>query len=372
MAVADDLAWMRAALTLARRGLGNVWPNPAVGCVIVKDGVVVGRGWTQPGGRPHAETEALGRAGEKARGATAYVTLEPCCHWGRTPPCTDAMIAAGIARAVIAMRDPDPRVNGEGVSRLLAAGIDVTEGVAEAEAQAVNQGFVSRIRAGRPMVTLKLAATLDGRIAAAGGESRWITGAPSRRLAHMLRATHDAILVGASTATSDDPALTVRLPGVVPPGRPGPVRVVADGRLRLPLTSVLVATARETPTWVLTLPGNDQGRISALAEAGCTVIAVAPDRATGQPDMAEGLRTLGARGITRLLVEGGGTIAASLLAAGLVDRLAWFGAPALLGADAVPAVGALAIPGIAAMPRFRRIALTEHGDDVLLHLVREE
>ncbi|MFQ3623345.1 MAG: bifunctional diaminohydroxyphosphoribosylaminopyrimidine deaminase/5-amino-6-(5-phosphoribosylamino)uracil reductase RibD, partial [Acetobacteraceae bacterium] len=232
---------MRAALALARRGLGSVAPNPAVGCILVREGRVVGRGWTQPGGRPHAETEALRRAGAEARGATAYVTLEPCCHWGRTPPCTDALIAAGIARAVVALRDPDPRVNGEGLDRLRAAGIAVTEGVLAAEAAELNAGFLSRIRAGRPLVTLKLATTLDGRIAAASGESRWITGAAARRLAHGLRARNDAVMVGSGTALSDDPALTVRVPGLVPPGHPGPVRIVADGRLRLPLTSVLVA-----------------------------------------------------------------------------------------------------------------------------------
>jgi diaminohydroxyphosphoribosylaminopyrimidine deaminase/5-amino-6-(5-phosphoribosylamino)uracil reductase len=371
MGAAEDLAWMRAALALARRGLGNVWPNPAVGCVLVRDGVAVGRGWTQPGGRPHAETEALARAGAAARGATAYVSLEPCCHWGRTPPCTDALIAAGIARAVVAVRDPDPRVNGEGVARLRAAGIEVAEGVGEAEAAEVNAGFAARIRAGRPLVTLKLATTLDGRIATAAGESRWITGDRARRAAHLLRAGHDAVLVGAGTAVTDDPALTVRLPGVVPAARPGPVRVVADGRLRLALTSVLVATARQAPTWILTLPGNDRSRIGAFADAGCTVIEVRAD-ATGQPDLAEGLRALGGRGITRLLVEGGGTLAASLLGAGLVDRLAWFGAPGLMGSDGVPSVGALSLPGLAAMPRFRRTGLAEAGEDVLLTFTREE
>jgi len=365
-----DLAWMRAALALARRGLGTVWPNPAVGCVIVRDGVAVGRGWTQPGGRPHAETEALARAGAAAQGATAYVTLEPCCHWGRTPPCTDAMIEAGLARAVIALRDPDPRVNGEGIRRLEAAGIAVTEGVAEQEALFLNAGFVSRIVAGRPLVTLKLAATLDGRIAAASGESRWVTGARARERAQLLRAQHDAVLVGAATAEADDPALTVRLPGMVPETRPGPVRIVADGRLRLPLTSVLVATARATPTWVLTRPGNDRARIGALAEAGCTVIEVAADPRTGQPDLAEGLRALGSRGITRLLVEGGGVLAAALLGAGLVDRLAWFAAPAVLGADGVAAVGGLGLSGLAAMPRFRRLAAEAAGDDLLIMLER--
>lgn len=367
---ADDLAFMRAALALARRGLGNVAPNPAVGCLIVRDRRIVGRGWTQPGGRPHAETEALRRAGEAARGATAYVTLEPCCHWGRTPPCTDAMIAAGLARAVIAVRDPDPRVNGEGVARLRDAGIAVTEGVLEREAAALNAGFILRVRGGRPLVTLKLATTLDGRIATAGGESRWITGAAARRLAHGLRARHDAILIGSGTALADDPELTVRVPGLVPRGHPGPVRIVADGRARLPLTARLVATARTVPTWVLTTPGADRHRVAALADCGVTVIAVPPD-ANGQPEPLAALRALAQRGITRVLVEGGSRLAASLLRAGLVDRLAWFHAPAVLGSDATPAIGALSLPHLSAMPTWRVEEEERLGPDRLLVLATE-
>lgn len=367
---ASDLAHMRAALALARRGLGNVAPNPAVGCVLVREGAVVGRGWTQPGGRPHAETEALGRAGAAARGATAYITLEPCCHWGRTPPCTDALIAAGIARAVVALRDPDPRVNGEGLDRLRAAGIAVEEGLMAEEAARLNAGFLMRVRAGRPLVTLKLATTLDGRIAAASGESRWITGAAARRLAHRLRARHDAVMVGSGTVLADNPALTVRLPGLVPAGHPGPVRVVADGRLRLPLEAALVTSARSVPTWVLTIPRADRRRVAALAERGVTVIAVAAD-AAGHPEPHAALQALARRGITRLLVEGGAQLAAALLAAGLVDRLAWFHGPAVLGADAVAAVAALGLPGLAAMPRFRVVASQTSGPDCLTLLERE-
>lgn len=370
MSPPDDIAHMRAALALARRGLGNVAPNPAVGCVIVRDGAVVGRGWTQPGGRPHAETEALARAGEAARGATAYVTLEPCCHWGRTPPCTDALIAAGIARAVVALRDPDPRVNGEGLDRLRAAGIAVTEGVLEAEAARLNAGFLSRVRAGRPLVTLKLATTLDGRIAAASGESRWITGPEARRLAHRLRARHDAVMVGSGTALADDPALTVRIPGLVPPGHAGPVRIVADGRLRLPLTSVLAATARATPTWILTTQGADRHRVSAFTDCGVTVISVPADP-NGQPEPRAALRALAQRGITRVLVEGGARLAASLLRGGLVDRLAWFHAPGVLGADAVPGIEALGLGGLDAMPRFRVVDSLTAGSDRLTLLERE-
>src|SRR5262249_33263856 len=211
-----DLAHMRAALGLAARGIGRTWPNPSVGCVLVReDGgsdCVVGRGWTQPGGRPHAETEALARAGEAARGATAYVTLEPCAHTGKTPPCADALIAAGIARAAVAVEDPDPRVSGRGLARLREAGVRVDLGVCAAEANELNAGFFLRVREGRPLVSLKLATSLDGRIATQSGESKWITGEAARRRAHLLRAQHDAIMVGTGTAKADDPELTSPLP----------------------------------------------------------------------------------------------------------------------------------------------------------------
>lgn len=362
---------MRAALVLAQRGLGNVWPNPSVGCVLVRDGQVVGRGWTQPGGRPHAEIEALSRAGERARGATAYVTLEPCCHWGKTPPCTDAFIAAGIARAVVAFRDPDPRVNGEGFSRLRKAGIAVEEGLCEAEARHLNAGFFRRVQDRRPLVTLKLATTLDGRIAARNGQTRWITGETARKQVHMLRGRHDAVMVGSGTALADDPDLTCRIPGLVPP-RPdgaslagsGPVRVVVDGRLRLPLTSRLVATARAYPTWVVTLEGADRLRSRALEAAGVVVIAVRPDIGR-RPDMHETLAALAGRGITRVLAEGGATLAATLLQAGLADRLAWFHAGTVMGADGRAAVEPFGDGTLAALARFRRVGAVPVGEDTL-------
>ena len=216
-----DLPHMRAALALARRGLGTTWPNPSVGCVIVRDGRVVGRGHTAPGGRPHAEPVALAMAGAQAKGATAYVTLEPCCHWGRSPPCTDALIAAGVARVVVAATDPDPRVHGKGLAQLKAAGIEVETGLLEAEALETLIGFNHRVTLGRPMVTLKLASTLDGRIATRAGESQWITGTPARRLAHAMRGRHDAVMVGVGTVLADNPDLTCRIPGFRPtPDRP--------------------------------------------------------------------------------------------------------------------------------------------------------
>jgi diaminohydroxyphosphoribosylaminopyrimidine deaminase / 5-amino-6-(5-phosphoribosylamino)uracil reductase len=360
-----DLQAMRAALELARRGLGRVWPNPAVGCVIVRDGKLVGRGWTQPGGRPHAETEALARAGAAASGATAYVTLEPCCHHGRTPPCADALIAAGVRRVVAAVEDPDARVAGGGMARLRAAGLAVETGLCATEAAEINAGFFQRVRLGRPLVTLKLATSLDGRIATASGESQWITGPPSRERGHLLRATHDAILVGTDTVLADDPQLTCRLPGL---GDYSPVRVALDRQLRIPLTARIVAEALNVPTWVVTLSSADAARQRALRDAGVVIIAAEPPAETdaaGHIDLTLALGLLGERGLTRILVEGGGRLAAALLRHGLVDRLAWFHAPLLLGGDAVPAVAELGLDALAGAPGFERLSTETLGDDVL-------
>ena len=356
-----DLRMMHAALALARRGLGSVWPNPAVGCVIVNDGRVVGRGWTQPGGRPHAETEALARAGAAAKRGTAYVTLEPCCHWGQTPPCADALIAAGLRRVVVAVEDPDPRVAGGGVARLRQAGLTVDIGIGEAAAAEINAGFFHRVRLGRPLVTLKLATSLDGRIATASGESRWITGPAARERAHLLRATHDAILVGTGTVLADDPQLTCRLPGLADRS---PVRVVLDRRLRIPLAARLFAEARQVSTWVLAASSTDPAKQQALRDAGVEIIEGAIDPA-GRLDLASALHRLGERGVTRLLVEGGGRLAAALLRAGLVDRLVWLHAPLLLGGDGVPAVGTLGFATLAEAPRFERLSTETVGADLM-------
>jgi len=357
---------MRAALGLARRGLGTVWPNPAVGCVIVQGGRVVGRGWTQPGGRPHAETEALAMAGKAANGATCYVTLEPCAHHGKTPPCADALINAGIARVVIAVEDPDPRVAGKGGERLRHAGIAVSEGVLRDEAAMLNAGFFLRIGTGRPLVTLKLASTLDGRIATHSGESRWITGEAARASSHLLRAEADAIMVGSGTALHDDPDLTCRLPGLA---ERSPVRVVVDGRLRLPLTSRLVATANEVPTWLITLEGSDVNRRVAYEEAGVDVVEVA-EGTDGAIDLDLALGTLGDSGVTRVLVEGGAHLAAALLRADLVDRLVWFRAPRLMGGDGLAAAVAFGVDHLAQTPRFERVDLRPVGDDVMETYIR--
>ncbi len=360
---------MRVALALARRGLGTVWPNPAVGCVIAAPGgEVVGRGWTQPGGRPHAETEALARAGARARGATAYVSLEPCSHTGKTPPCADALVAAGIARVVVAKTDPDPRVSGRGIARLREAGQRVDEGVCEAEAAELNAGFFLRVGAGRPLVTLKAATTLDGRIATRSGDSQWITGEVARDWAHALRASHDAVMVGIGTAIADDPSLTCRLPGMV--GR-SPVRIVVDGRLRLPLTSVVVRTARETPTWLVTRAHGASARVEAYAQAGVEIIEVDSDTAD-QPPMGRILRKLGALGLTRVMVEGGSHLAAALLATGLVDRLAWFRSGGIIGGDGTPVAQSYGADKLADIRQFRRIAMRRAGEDVLETYGRRE
>jgi diaminohydroxyphosphoribosylaminopyrimidine deaminase/5-amino-6-(5-phosphoribosylamino)uracil reductase len=356
---------MRAALALARRGLGTTWPNPSVGCVIVRDGRVAGRATTSPGGRPHAETRALEMAGQLAHGATAYVTLEPCNHHGQTPPCTEALIAAGVARVVVATRDPDPRVNGEGVARLRAANIAVTEGVLEAECREVLAGFACRITGHRPLITLKLASTLDGRIATGSGESQWISGEPARRMAHALRGRHDAVLVGVGTVLADDPDLTCRIPGFRPTKV---VRIVVDTHLRTPLTSRLVATAAASPTWMLIGSGSDPDRRRALADLGVRVIET-PGAEIGV-DLAKGLTALAEAGLTRVLVEGGAKIAAALLRADLVDRIAWFHAPSVMGGDGWPAVQAFGVETLALMPRFVRRAMRPIGDDMLTEYAR--
>lgn len=357
---------MRLALALGRRGLGQTGPNPAVGCVIVKDGVVVGRGVTQPGGRPHAEVVALTHAGAAARGATAYVTLEPCAHHGATPPCCEALVAAGVARVVSALEDPDPRVAGRGHRGLIEGGVAVTSDVLADEARADHSGYLSRRFEGRPLVTLKLAATLDGRIATASGESQWITSPPARAEAHRLRAVHDAILVGAGTARADDPRLNVRLPGLE---HTSPIRVVADRELTVSPRSTLAKTAPTPPLWLLHGPSAPADRRTALAAAGAELLAVAeaPIAGAERPglDLHDALRALAARGINRVFCEGGGGLAASLMKAGLVDRLVLVTAGAAIGGDGTPAVAALALPRLADAPGFTLIRWRPIGPDLL-------
>ncbi|MDR6309336.1 bifunctional diaminohydroxyphosphoribosylaminopyrimidine deaminase/5-amino-6-(5-phosphoribosylamino)uracil reductase RibD [Pacificitalea manganoxidans] len=356
-----DQRHMAAALTLGARGLGRVWPNPAVGCIIVDaQGRVAGRGWTAPGGRPHAEPQALAQAGTAARGGTAYVTLEPCAHTGQTPPCARTLIEAGIARVVTALEDPDPRVAGEGHAMLRAAGVDVVTGVLEDRVRAMQLGFLSRITRGRPMLTLKLATSLDGRIATASGESQWITGPEARRRVHAMRASHDAVMVGAGTARADDPGLTVRGLGI----SWQPVRVVVSRRLDLPLEGQLARTARDVPVWLCHGPDADRDLIAAWQGLGARLLAcpVGPDR---QIDPAGLLETLGAAGLTRVFCEGGGALAASLLLADVVDRLAMFGAGVALGAEGWPALGAMGLGALSEAPRLRLSRVEQLGGDVL-------
>jgi diaminohydroxyphosphoribosylaminopyrimidine deaminase/5-amino-6-(5-phosphoribosylamino)uracil reductase len=343
---------MRPALALARRSLGRTWPNPAVGCVIVKDGSVVGRGRTQDGGRPHAEVDALAMAGAAAHGATVYVTLEPCSHFGKSPPCADALVAAGVAKVVSAMADPFPEVNGRGHARLKDAGIAVEVGEGADEAAGINAGFLLRVREGRPLFRLKLASSLDGRIATASGESKWITGAASRADGQRLRATHDAILVGAATAAADDPELTCRLPGLA---ARSPVRIVLDSQARLAPASRLATTARQVPVWVVCTPTAPVDRREVLQKAGVEIVEVDAG-SDGRVDVAAMAQALGRRGLTRVLVEGGGQVAAALLKAGLVDCVVSYRAGLALGADGRSAVGTLGLDRLDFAPRFRLVS----------------
>ncbi|MCY3997081.1 MAG: bifunctional diaminohydroxyphosphoribosylaminopyrimidine deaminase/5-amino-6-(5-phosphoribosylamino)uracil reductase RibD [Rhodobacter sp.] len=357
---ASDRRFMRLALGLAARELGNVWPNPAVGCVVVRSGRIVGRGWTQAGGRPHAEACALSWAGGRARGATAYVTLEPCSHHGKTPPCAEALVQAGVKRVVVAHLDPDPRVNGRGIRILEEAGTKVSTGVLAAEAGSLNQGFLTRVREGRPMVTLKLATSLDGRIATATGESRWITCHEARRATHVMRARHDAVLVGAGTARADDPSLTVRGLGV----ERQPVRVVLSRSLDLPLTSRLATTAGQAPVWLCHGPDVDPEVQRAWMSRGASLFEV-PLGACRRLDPMAVLRALGRAGLTRVFCEGGGKLAASLLLSDAVDRIVTFSAGVVLGVEGVPSMGALGLARLSEAPRFRLIESRAIGSDAL-------
>ena len=352
---------MRAALALARRSLGRTWPNPSVGCVIVRDGRVIARGRTQEGGRPHAEADAIAHAGEALRGATVYVTLEPCAHHGRTPPCADALVAAGVSRVVSALEDPDPRVKGQGHARLEEAGIAVEVGEGAAQAAEINAGFLLRVQEGRPLFHLKLASSLDGRIATASGESRWITGEAARADGQRLRAIHDAILVGGGTAAADDPDLTCRLPGLA--GRP-PVRIVLDSRARLAPTSKLATTARQVPVWLVCTSAAPAASRKVLNEAGVEIVEV-PAGGDGRVDVAAAAQALGARGLTRVLVEGGGQVAAAFLKAGLVDRISSYRAGLVLGGDGRSAVGELGFNRLDFAPRFRLVSARSVAGDTL-------
>jgi diaminohydroxyphosphoribosylaminopyrimidine deaminase/5-amino-6-(5-phosphoribosylamino)uracil reductase len=358
MTSAQDARFMALALALGRRGLGRTWPNPAVGAVVAKDGMIVGRGWTQPGGRPHAETEALRRAGAAARGATLYVTLEPCSHHGKTPPCADAIVAAGVARVVSALVDPNPEVAGAGHWRLAEAGVVVEVGVGAEEARRAHAGHIRRIQDGRPHVILKLAVSADGKAARSGRRPAAITGEAGRARAHLLRAQSDAILTGIGTVVADDPLLTSRLPGMR-----SPVRVVLDATLRLPLASKLLATARQVPLWVMTSDDAPRALEQALTAQGVDIARV--PGADGKLDLAAVLKLLAQRGITRLMVESGPILAAAFLRADLVDEATLFRSPAIIGPDGIDALDGLPLSALTQSPRLNAIERETVGADTV-------
>ncbi len=360
-----DRCWMDRALSLASRGIGETASNPSVGCIIVKNDTILGRGRTGKNGRPHAERlaldDALARWGaESVRGATAYVTLEPCAHVGKTPPCTEALIAEGIARIVSPLTDPDPRVAGRGFAMLREAGLIVDVGESKEAARQVLRGYLSRAERGRPFLSLKLASTLDGKIATRTGESRWITGAQARARVHLMRAHTDAILVGVGSVLADDPALDVRLPGME---NSRPTRIVADSRLQTPLTGRLAQSAGEQSVVLLTSQDTESARIQAFEDIGAKVIAVPMLRST--LSMKDALGELATLGVGSLLCEGGGRLAASLLREELVDELVWFTAGATMGEGGAPSVSDFGVDSLTDMPRFIQVSHERVGDDTM-------
>jgi diaminohydroxyphosphoribosylaminopyrimidine deaminase/5-amino-6-(5-phosphoribosylamino)uracil reductase len=354
-----DARFMSLALMLGRRGLGNAWPNPAVGAVVVKDGMVVGRGWTQPGGRPHAEVEALRRAGAAARGATLYATLEPCSHHGKTPPCVDAIMAAGVARVVSALEDPNPKIAGEGHAKLRANGVAVTLGICADEARRAHAGHISRVRNGRPHVTLKLAVSADGKAGLAGRKPAAITGETARERVQLMRAMNDVVVTGIGTVLADDPQLTCRLPGME---SRSPVRVVLDTDLRLPPGSRLAASAARTLDWTFASEAAPQERERALTDLGVEVLRV--PAVSGRLELTAVLRSLAGRGVTRVMVEAGPILSAAFLDADLVDEAALFQSPKALG-EGIEALEGMPLTALTQSPRLRLVATEQVGTDTL-------
>ena len=362
-----DEEYMRRAIGAGRRTRGATAENPAVGCVIVKDGAIVAVAATGRGGRPHAEATALSMAGERARGATVYVTLEPCSHHGRTPPCADALIGAGVARVVTGLVDPDPRVSGSGHMRLRNAGIEVSEGILASEVRQELRGYLTRRSSNRAYVTLKLAVSADGKIARQAGSPTAITGPEVKARVHLLRAEADAILVGVSTVLADDPELTCRLPGMQDRS---PIRVVSDSRLSIPPTCNLVRSARETPVWIMTTGNADPQARAALEARGVRIIECAqtPD---GKVDLADMLTRLAAEGISNVLAEGGAHMARALVEAGLADEVLLFTAPVKLGAGGLDAMAGLPLDTVRASASFRAQSENEKlGTDWLARYLR--
>jgi diaminohydroxyphosphoribosylaminopyrimidine deaminase/5-amino-6-(5-phosphoribosylamino)uracil reductase len=358
---ARDEQFMRRALELAERGLGRTSPNPAVGSVVVRDGVIVGEGSHERAGEPHAERIALANAGEAARGAEIYVTLEPCCHHGRTPPCTDAIIEAEVARCVYAMQDPDPRCAGGGAAALREAGIEVESGLLRDEARTLLAGYIHHRRTGRPLVTLKLAMSLDGRIATRTGDSQWISGEQSRRIVHQMRDRCDAVMVGVGTVLADDPSLTTR---DVPDGRDA-LRVIADSRARTPEDARVVRQESDAGCLIACTEHAPPDRVRALPDAGAEVLVLAED--DGRVALPALMDALGQRGVLEVLLEGGGGLAAGALQAQVVGRVMLFYAPLIIGGrDAVPGVGGEGVERVADAVRLQDMTTRRVGEDLLV------
>ncbi|MEA2938938.1 MAG: diaminohydroxyphosphoribosylaminopyrimidine deaminase, partial [Alphaproteobacteria bacterium] len=366
---ADDARFMALALALGRRGLGRTWPNPAVGALVVRDDgagpVIIGRGWTQPGGRPHAETQALGRAGAAARGATLYVTLEPCSHHGQTPPCADAIMAAGISRVVSAVDDPNPQVAGAGHWRMASNGIVVEVGIGAEEARRAHAGHMRRVRDGRPHVMLKLAVSADGKAGLAGRRPAAITDAAARERVHRMRSTSDAVLTGIGTVLADDPLLTCRLPGM---RARSPVRVVLDARLRLPLESRLAASALETPLWVIADVNTPRDDEAALRTRGVEILRV--PSMNGKLYLLGALKLLAGCGITRLMVEAGPILTAALVEADLVDEAVLLRSPNAIGPDGIDALEGLPLEALTRSPRLVPAGTDTAGGDTIEYFWR--
>jgi diaminohydroxyphosphoribosylaminopyrimidine deaminase/5-amino-6-(5-phosphoribosylamino)uracil reductase len=365
-----DRRFMMAAMALARRNAGRTWPNPSVGAIVVSHRrgfpEVVGRGVTAVGGRPHAEALALIDAGEAARGATAYVTLEPCAHHGRTPPCADALLRSGIARVVTGIEDPDPRVAGRGHARLVSHGVEITSGVLAADVARLHGGHLLRVRTGRPLITLKMAVSADGRIGRPGAGQVRISGPISKDYAHGLRSCCDAIMVGVGTVLEDDPELTCRLPGLE---HRSPVRVVLDATARTPLATHLVESARVVPTWIVTAPDAPADRVAALSAAGARIF-VAERDGSGRLDLRDAMFQIGREGITTIVVEGGARVARSLVEADLVDEVKLVRSSVIVGESGVEALAGLPLDRLTDPARFERLAKRPLGEDSLIHLWR--
>ncbi len=357
-----DRRHMQSALELAAGGTGWVSPNPMVGCVIVQDGEVVGRGYHQRFGGPHAEVHALREAGDCARRSVLYVTLEPCCHTGKTPPCVDAILQARVGRLVVAMRDPNPRVDGGGLSRLESAGIDVTVGVCEAEARRLNEAFIKHITTRRPFVTSKSAITLDGKIATRSGASRWITGAAARAAGHRLRHNNDAILVGVGTVLQDDPQLTTRLPGQ---RGANPLRIVVDSTLRLAPMAQVADVAQDRRSLIATTDQATDAKARALQERGVEVIRL-PACGDGRVNLDALCTVLGERGVASVLVEGGAVLTAALIKQRLVDKMVLFVAPKIIGSDGISVFGPCGVDTMEQVLSLRDLTSRQIGDDVML------